>query len=160
MVNAESSRVMQADEFRTLESHLAIWPKGFENVTCPKALILIGATLLHRAILTPSDVERTYSAIAAETSKNHLSVYQAAFLMNQVDIWTQKYMEVCDLAAIEGAGREALEHKYWCMEYFKKQSVEFIELLEDFRSLDLDLDERQSNCNFPELINTNIEIKK
>lgn len=160
MVNAESSRIMHTDDFRTLESRLAIWPKGFENVTCPKAIILIGATMLSGGILTPSDVERTYNAVASETSKNHLSVYQAAFLINQVEIWTQQYMEVCDLAAIEGAGREALEHKYWCMEYFKNQSVNFIELLEDFRSLELDLDERQSNCNFPELINTNIDNKK
>lgn len=160
MVNAESSRIMHTDEFRTLESRLAIWPKGFENVTCPKALILIGETMLSGGILTPSDVERTYKAVAAETSKNHLSVYQAAFLINQVEIWTQQYMEVCDLAAIEGAGREALEHKYRCMEYFKNQSVNFIELLEGFRSLELDLDERQSNCNFPELINTSIENKK
>jgi hypothetical protein len=151
---------MNTDEFRTLESHLAIWPKGFENVTCPKALILIGGSMLHGSILTPFDVEQTYNAIGAETSKNHISVYQAAFLMDQVAIWTQQYMEVCDLAAIEEGGREALEHKYWCMQYFKKQRVEFIESLETYRSLELDLDERQSNCEFPELINTKNEIKK
>ena len=151
---------MNTDEFRTLGSQLSRWPKGLENVTCPRALILIGGTMLHGAVLTPLHVEQTYRAIGAETRKNHINVYQAAALMNQVAVCTQQYMEICDLVAIEGGGREALEHKYRCMEFFEKQKVEFIESLETYRSLQMDLDERQSNCEFPELINTKNEIKK
>ena len=144
---------MNTDEFRTLGSQLSRWPKGFENVTCPRALILIGGTMLHGAVLTPLHVEQTYRAIGAETRKNHINVYQAAVLMNQVAICTQKYMEICDLVAIEGGGREALEHKYRCMEFFEKQKVEFIDDLETYRSLDVDMEEVQIDCEFPELIN-------
>lgn len=144
---------MNTDEFLTRDSYLSRWPQGFENVTCPRAQILIGGMMLHGASHTPLHVEQTFRAIGAETQKNHISVYQAAVLMNQVTACTQQYMEICDLVAIHGGGREALDHKYRCIEFFEKLKVEFIDFLETYRSLDMELEDVQSNCEFPELIN-------
>jgi hypothetical protein len=148
---------MNVNKGSTMESQLAAWPEGFENVTCPNALILVGGTMLYGDMVTPAHVRETYLAIASETYKNHISVNQACRLMNQVEIWQNRYLQLCDFAAIQGGGRHVLEHKYLCVQYFKDQLEGLIESLELHRSLDCDPDERQNNCDLSNLINTKMK---
>jgi hypothetical protein len=151
---------MDMNKGPSTESQPAMWPEGFENVTCPKALILVGGTMLYGDILTPSHVRDTYLEIASEAYKNHISVNQACRLMNQVEVWSDRYTKLCDLAAIQGGGIQVLKHKYLCEQYFKQQLDELIESLEQHRSLQYDLDERQIDCALSDLIKIKTQINK
>lgn len=148
---------MDLNKSFTDKSPLATWPEGFENVTCPKALILVGATVLNDGISLPARVKETLRAISGETYKNHISVNQACLLMHYVEISIERYKRLCDLAAIQGGGREILEHKYLSDNYFKKELDALIDALEWNRSFDSDIDERIISCNLSDLFNNKCE---
>ena len=139
----------------TLESQFPSWPEGFDSVTCPNALMLVGETMLCRDTLSPTKVKETFLAIASETYKNHINVNQACRLITQIEMFQDRYIQLCDLAAIHGGGMNVLEHKYLYMQYFKGQLEQLIESLELYRSLDGDLDERKANCSLPNFIEIN-----